>query len=161
MNEAAPVKVFSFILLGACAFGCSDQRGTHEFIPATNYHAVVTLSIPKEGVVGEWIPLKASVTNGPWIRVPVEQIPEGVMGYATQPPTSQQQIAASMTWFTEPSGFARFDVATLAKAQTNPWDREVIFSEPGVYKIWGLSAYPTECTSNVETITIRVKGNTK
>jgi hypothetical protein len=137
--------------------GCSDESGSHPFVPAPGYSCSVTLSVPKEGFVGEWIPLKASLTNGPWIQVPRRDVPDGGIAWPEQPPSFQQEVAASLTWLTDPPGAARFDVPTMQSIQRDPYGRKAMFSQPGVYKIWGISAYPTVSTSSVETITIRVK----
>jgi hypothetical protein len=114
-------------------------------------------SLPKEGVAGEWLELKAARTSGPWIQVPRNEVAEGAVAWPEQPPAFEQQVAANLTWLTEPAGIARFNVATLESAQRDPYGRQVMFSKPGVYKIWGVSAYPTVSTSAVETITIRAK----
>jgi hypothetical protein len=117
----------------------------------------VTLSVPKEGVAGEWIPLKASLTNGPWMQVRRRDVANGAVAWPKQPPAVEQEVAALLTWSTQPPGAARFSVATTASAQSDPYARKVMFSQPGVYKIWGVATYPTVSTSTVETITIRVK----
>jgi len=137
--------------------GCSDDLGKRPFVPAAGYSCVVTLSVPKEGIVGQWIPLKASLTNGPWVQVRQRDVAEGAVAWPTQPPAIEPEVAASLTWFTQPPGVARFNVATLSSAQNDQLGRQVVFSQPGVYKIWGVSAYPTMSTTTVETITIRAK----
>jgi hypothetical protein len=150
------LRLFPLLALLAVV-GCSDELGSRPFVPAPGYSCVVTLSVPKEGVVGEWIPLKASQTNGPWMQVRRRDVADGAVAWPKQPPAMEQQVAASLTWFTQPPGVARFNVATMASVQSDPYGRQVMFSQPGVYQIWGVLAYPTISTSNVETITIRVK----
>ena len=137
--------------------GCSDELGSHPFVPAPGYLCVVTLSVPKEGQVGEWIPLKASLTNGLWIQVRHRDVPDVGVAWPEQPPSFQQEVAASLTWLTDTPGAARYNVPTMQSVQNDPYGRQVMFSQPGVYKIWGISGYPTVSTSSVETITIRVK----
>ena len=137
--------------------GCSDELGNYPSVPAPSYACVVTLTVPKEGVVGEWIPLKASLTNGPWIQVRRRDVPAGSIAWPKQPPSFQEEVAASLTFVTDPPGAARFNVPTMRSVQNDPFGRQVIFSQPGVYKIWGISGYPTVSTSSVETITIRVR----
>src|SRR5437867_62676 len=137
--------------------GCSDELGSHPFVPAPSYSCVVTLTVPKEGVVGEWIPLKASLTNGPWIQVRRRDVPDGSIAWPEQPASFQQEVAASLTFVTDPPGAARLDVPTMQSVQSDSYGRQATFSQPGVYKIWGISGYPTVSTSSVETITIRVK----
>lgn len=137
--------------------GCSDELGSHPFVPVPGYSCVLTLSVPKEGFVGEWIPLKASLTNGPWIQVRRRDVPESGIAWPEQPPSFQQEVAASLTFVTDPPGAARFNVPTMQSVQSDPYGRQAVFSQPGVYKIWGISASPTVSTSTVETITIRAK----
>ena len=137
--------------------GCFDELGSNPFVPAPGYSCVLKLSVPKEGVVGEWIPLKASLTNGPWMQVRRRDVAFGAVAWPEQPPAVEQEVASSLTWFTQPSGLARFNVATMASVQSDPLGRQVMFSQPGIYQIWGIAAYPTASTSTVETITIRVK----
>lgn len=92
---------------------------------------VVHIWLTNEAKVGEWIPLKASQT---------------VSGEV------ESNIQARLFWFTDATNIARFNVATLA----DPLGREVVFSQPGTYKIWGV-AEPGSVTSNVETVTIKLK----
>jgi hypothetical protein len=86
-----------------------------------------------------------------------QDVPAGGIAWPEQPPSFQEEVAASLTWVTIPSGAARFNVPTMDTVETNPYGRQVMFSQPGVYKIWGISASPTLSTSSVETITIKVK----
>ena len=137
--------------------GCSDELSSHPYVPGPRYSCVVTLTVPKEGIVGDWIPLKASLTNGPWMQVRRRDVADGAVAWPKQPPPFEQEVAASLTWFTEPPAVARFNVPTMQSVQSDPYGRQVMFSQPGTYKIWGVSAYPTVSTSSVETITIRVK----
>ena len=153
-------STFTWILFLSAAeslglLGCSDELGSHPFVPAKGYSCTVTISLPKEGVAGEWIELRATRTNGPWMQVDRKTVREGAVALPERPPGFEEQVAANLTWFTEPAGVAVFNVATIESAVRNPYDRQVMFSKPGVYKIWGLSAYPTVSTSAVETITIR------
>lgn len=156
-SRAKDLPRFSAVLALVALVGCSDELGSHPYVPAPRYSCVVTLSLSNEGIAGEWIPLKASLTNGPWIQVRRRDVADGAVAWPQQPPGFEPEVAASLTWFTEPPGVARFDVPRLQSVQTNPYGRQVMFSQPGTYKIWGVSAYPTTSTSNVETITIRTK----
>lgn len=153
------IKMLRFfpVLVLVAFVGCSDELGSHPYVPGPGYSCVVTLTLPKEGIAGEWIQVKASLTNGPWVQMRRRDVADGAVAWPDQPPAFEQEVAASLTWFTEPPGAARFDVGTVQSIQSNPYGRQVMFNQPGTYRIWGVSAYPTVATSTIETITNRVK----
>jgi hypothetical protein len=137
--------------------GCSDELNSYPFVPGGGYSCTVKISLPKDATVQEWIPLKASRTSGPWIRVRRSDVKDEASAFPKQPPAFEDDVQANLSWFTDPPGAARFDVATLEGVKREPRSREVEFSKPGVYRIWAVTAYPTPATSNVETVTIRLK----
>src|SRR5687768_15566951 len=122
---------FSSLLALLAVAGCTDESGTHTFIPAPEYSCVVTLSVPKEGVVGEWIPLKVSLTNGPWMRVRRRDVADGAVAWPERPPPFEREMAAGLMWFTDPPDVARFNVPTMQSVQSEPYGRQAMFSQPG------------------------------
>lgn len=55
------------------------------FIPAPNYKLELTISAPREGKVGEWVPLQAERRSGPWQKVDVRSVPADVIPFPKQP----------------------------------------------------------------------------
>jgi hypothetical protein len=113
--------------------------------------------LPKEATAGEWVTLKASRTSGPWVRVKPSDVPDGTVAFPKCPPPFEDEVQANLQWLTDPPDVALFDVPTMESVRSDPLGRKVVFSQPGVYKVWAVTAYPTRATSNVETITIRGK----
>jgi hypothetical protein len=95
----------------------------------------VRISMTNDAIAGEWISLKAS------------QVVSG---------TVQDDVQAQLFWFTDPTNVARFNVATLESVSRDALGRQVMFSRPGTYRIWAV-AEPGSVTSNVETVTVRLK----
>jgi len=152
-----------FMVLLVVLPGCSGEpaRSEHEpvtppmfvFVPADDYHISVQITIPQEAVVGEWVPLKAERRSGPWKRVKLSEVLPETPWFAQPPPEHELEVASNLSWITEPPGAARFDVPTPAAPMTG--ERRAMFAQPGVYRVLGLSKYPTEAESNVVTVTVR------
>jgi hypothetical protein len=136
---------------------CSDELGKTPYVPGNGYSCTVAISVTNQAVVGEWIPLQASRASGPWVQVPRAQVTNLAVAFPTAPPALQPNVQAELTWQTDSPDATRFNVATLQSVSTNPYGREVVFSQPGVYRIWAVNGYPTLATSAVQTITVRAK----
>ena len=135
---------------------CCERAPDYVFVPAENYKLSVQVVVPTTAFVNEWIPLKASRSSGPWTRVRRADLPPESRWFAEPPPSFEPEVADNLDWLTDPPGAGRYDLPTAATAgRTN--ERKVIFSKPGVYFVWGESAYPTKGKSNVATITIHHK----
>ncbi|HTQ40199.1 MAG TPA: hypothetical protein VMJ32_14325 [Pirellulales bacterium] len=133
------------------------QSSDEVFIAGPDFVTTVTISVPKEATVGEWVDLKASRKDGPWLRVKNADVPSGVKTYSKEPPSSQANIQSSVAWNIDPPGAARGNLPTDDIVKDDPLARKVMFSAPGQYKISCASSVPTKTMSNVETITIQAK----
>ncbi|MBZ5657719.1 MAG: hypothetical protein LAO56_20835 [Acidobacteriia bacterium] len=147
-----------FLLGPMVLCSCSKKTDEMVFIPAESYACTVKIVVPAEATAGEWIPLKASRTSGPWRQVKRSEVSEGATFYLKSPPGVEDDVQANVHWQTDPPNVARFSLPNAAEsALSGVRERQVVFPQPGVYKIWAANAYPTPATSNVETITIRPK----
>jgi hypothetical protein len=147
--------IFAPFALASCSE--DDGLGSRPFVPADGYSCTLTISVPKEATVGEWIPLKASCASGPWKQVNRSDVTNLAQAFRESPPAVEDNVQASLFWFTEPTNEVRFNVATLQSVSEDPKRRQVVFSKPGVYKIWAVAASPSVVTSVVETVTISLK----
>jgi len=85
------------LLLFALA-GCSDELGKTPYVPGSGYSCTVAISVTNQAVVGEWVPLLASRTSGPWVQVPRAQVTNLAAAYPTAPPGFQTNVQAELTW---------------------------------------------------------------
>lgn len=112
-------------------------------------------------MVGEWITLHAKRWSGPWKRVHAKEAPPGPDTLTWQPDEYEPEVAANQRWFVEPSDASRMDVSTpesLAK-KASIWERQIVFSKPGTYRLWALSKTPTEAMSNTITVSVKLPSN--
>jgi hypothetical protein len=130
---------------------CSEPPPEFCFVPAEDYKISVEIAVPREAVVGEWIPLRAQRRSGPWKRVKSAEILPDASWFRKPPPAYESEVADNLTWHTEPPGVARFDIPRAPLTH----ERKAMFSQPGTYRIWGSNSYPTKAESNIATITIR------
>ena len=131
-------------LLGPMAL-CSCSKKTDEmvFIPAESYACTVRIAVPTEATAGEWIPLKASRTSGPWRQVKRSEVPEGTKFYLKSPPGVEDDVQANVNWQTDPPNAAQFNLPAVAEsALSGVRERQAVFSQPGVYKIWAVNVSP-------------------
>ena len=149
------IIIFAPFALASCSE--DDGLGQRPFVPADGYSCTLTILVPKEATVGEWIPLKAACASGPWKQVNRGDVTNLTQAFRESPPAVKDNVQASLFWFTEPANEVRFNVATLESVSEDPTRRQAIFSKPGVYKIWAVAASPSVVTSVVETITISLK----
>jgi len=151
MLRHGAILVASLSLL-ACSAD-DPRRPEHVYVPADDYAVVVTIEVPKQARVGEWIPLRATRKSGPWKKVKYASVAPDAHWFVEPPPEFEDEVADNLTWLTDPPQAGRFDVPTMGEAMTH--ERKVRFSKPGTYKIWGDNAYPTSAKSNVVTIRVR------
>ena len=125
------------------------------FVPATDFRHEISIVVPSEAYVGEWIPLRASRRIGPWRRTIARR---SVNTTDVIPPAFQEQVAANVRWMVSPERIAEFDVAGITKSDdADPWSRSVRFSRPGAFQIRALSRYITDAESLPATITVHVR----
>jgi hypothetical protein len=83
-------------------------------------------------------------------RVPRNLSRRTVVRY--MPPEREDEVAASLRWYVEPTDGAVFDSWAPRPVPIN--QRAVKFSKPGVYRLWATSYVPLDAMSN--TLQIRV-----
>ena len=101
--------------------------------------------------VDEPIVLNASRRTSGYVQIPYDELPAGVQWWRQMPRTNEKEVASNLRWIVKPEGRARFNTG-FRKDLT----REVRFSEPGTYKIYGLSTGPGPQPVRSETIVIEV-----
>ena len=161
MLKSGVCRLFMAVLVVLPACSGESGRSEHEtvappmfvFVPADDYRISVQITVPQDAVVGEWIPLRAERRSGPWKRVRLSEVLPEMPWFSQPPPEHELEVANNLRWLTEPPGAARFDLPTPAAPTTG--ERKAMFAQPGVYRILGLSRYPTDAESNVVTVTVR------
>ena len=142
------------LLFGAAVLllcGCSKT-----YVPDEGYSCTVTISLPDDGTVGEWIPVHAARTSGPW-KIKNSGLPAGEHELPKPPPAREEEVADNLFWLVDPAEPARFDSLTMKQVRENRHGRRIMFTAPGVYKIHAITGYPTSATSVVHTITIKAR----
>jgi len=133
--------------------GCYDQPPPEKvFIPGPDVSTTVAISVStKKAAVDEPVILYASRTTSGFVEIPYDDVPSGVQWWRQMPPAFEKEVAGNLRWFVKPEGKAKFNT-NLRKDFT----REVRFTEPGTYEIYGISTgYGPEAVSS-KTVTIEV-----
>ena len=133
--------------------GCYDQPPPEKvFIPGPDVSTTVAISVStKKAAVDEPVILYASRTTSGFVEIPYNDVPSGVQWWRQMPPAYEKEVAANLKWIVKPEGKAKFNT-NFRKDLT----RKVRFSEPGTYKILGISAgYGPEPVSS-KTIVLEV-----
>jgi len=133
--------------------GCYDQPPPEKvFIPGPDVSTTVAISVStKKAAVDEPVILYASRTTSGFVEIPYNDVPSGVQWWRQMPPAFEKEVAGNLRWFVKPEGKAKFNT-NLRKDFT----REVRFTEPGTYEIYGISTgYGPEAVSS-KTVTIEV-----
>lgn len=131
---------------------CSQRSGEQvpEYVYLRTDSVVVSVTVRAEGRVGvgEWLPLKARRTTvGEWKKVAFREVEEGGAWIGYVPPPHEEEVAANLHWYAEPSQGVRFDA--WAPVPVPRPQRAVMFARPGRYKLWATSYAPQNATSNV------------
>lgn len=150
---AAVRPLFPFALIIMMS-SCSDELDRNLYVPADGYTCTVRISLPHEAKVGEWVLLRASRRSGPWRQIKRSELTDEPKAFAKRPPDFEDDVQANLHWSTDPPNVAQFNVPTVGDIESKPLERKVRFNQPGVFKIWAVTASPTTATSNVETISI-------
>ena len=133
--------------------GCYDQPPPEKvFIPGPDVSTTVAISVStKKAAVDEPVILYASRMTSGFVEIPYDDVPSGVQWWRQMPPAFEKEVAGNLRWFVKPEGKAKFNT-NLRKDFT----REVRFTEPGTYEIYGISTgYGPEAVSS-KTVTIDV-----
>ena len=132
------LKQASGLLFGlVLVVGCYDPPPPEKvFIPGPDVSTTVTISVStKKAAVDEPVILYASRTSSGFVEMPYNDVPSGVQWWRQMPPAYEKEVAANLKWIVEPEGKAQFNT-NFRKDFT----REVRFSEPGTYKLYGISS---------------------
>jgi hypothetical protein len=126
-------------------------RGAFVYVPAPDFKHEISLFVPHEARVGEWVPLRVARHIGPFVRVFRGNVPTGAAAIEVVPPAIQEQVAANVSWTVIPEKIAEFD---LSRSRSDPWDRSVRFSKAGTFQIRALSRFVTDAESSTATIVV-------
>jgi len=132
------------VLLVACSCGRDEM-----WEPDASFAVEVGIELSEQGKVGVPVVLSAWRRSGPWRRVRSGSA-GGTIRLRKRPPAIEHDVQANLSWIVEPSSGARFNLPDAA----DPLKRTVTFSEPGVYRIHALNAFPARGQSNVKVIRV-------
>ena len=141
--------LFSLVLIA----GCYDPPPPEKvFVPGPDASTAITISVSTtKATVDEPVVLYASRTNSGFVEIHYADVQPGVQWWRSIPPGYEEEVAGNLRWIVEPEGKAKFNT-NLRKDFT----REVRFSEPGTYKILGISAGHGPEPVSSKTVTIEV-----
>ena len=153
-SDCSNIKRISGLLLGlVLVAGCYDPPPPEKvFIPGPHAKTEITIAVSDNRVnVNEPVILYASRRTSGFVEIPYSELPEGVQWWRQIPPIDEVEVAGNLKWIVEPEGKARFNT-DLRKDHT----REVRFTEPGRYEIYGVSAFPGPENVGSKTVVIEV-----
>ena len=141
--------LIGFVLIAGCYNPGPPSR---VYIPGPDASVSITVSVSSnQTAVNEPVILYASRTTSGFVEVPFSQVPEGVRWWRRMPPAHEEEVAGNLRWIVKPEGKARFNTDFRSD-----FTREVRFTEPGTYELYGVSAgYGPEPVAS-ETIVIKV-----
>jgi hypothetical protein len=123
------------------------------FMPAPEFRQTVTIQASTTtALVNQPVTLYATRATGPWVKVRFVDVPLGTCWWKTAPPSPEDEVAANLSWDVSPPGIARFDVGTQMDGT-----RQVVFAQPGIYRLKGHSAVWCPPGSGSNTIEIRIE----
>jgi hypothetical protein len=141
--------IFGLVLV----VGCYDPPPPERvFVPGPDFSSTVTISVSTtKAAVDDPVILYASRMTSGFVEIPYTDVQPGVQWWRQMPPAFEKEVAGNLRWFVEPDGRAKFNT-NFRKDFT----REVRFTEPGKYELYGVSAaYGPERISS-KTIIIEV-----
>jgi hypothetical protein len=123
------------------------------YIPESHLEVRVHIQVPAKIKKGEPVRLRARrETLGNWQRVRHAELPSEALWYAQPPPSNEPEVAANLTWQTDPPFAAQFDVGL--RSMSLGMEREATFKTAGIFKVWALSATPILTQSNVVVVEV-------
>jgi hypothetical protein len=133
--------------------GCYDPPPPERvYVPGADVKTSLTIAVSTtKTTVNEPVILYASRTTKGIMEVPYEDVPPGVQWWRQMPPAHEKEVAANLRWIVKPEGKAKFNT-NFRRDHT----REVRFSEPGIYEIYGISTGPGAEPVKSKTIVIEV-----
>jgi hypothetical protein len=146
-------------LVAASAVITCSRSPDRVYVPGDSFRYVVRISTAQGEhatvAVGEPLRLHASRRSGPWIEKAAKDVPDTACRTSALM-EEEPEVAAELAWNVEPEGVATFNVPTVLTAGDRT--REVRFSQPGEYRLKGVSFAPcTRETSNVITVSVAPK----
>jgi hypothetical protein len=153
------LRTATLLALGAWLPGCRRREDFESpqpidppppafvYVPAPGFEVRVTIDMPRSVRVGQAIRLRATRESiGEWHRVRFASLPDGATWYTHPWPTPEPEVAANLTWQTDPPFAMMFDVGVRSLALG--MQREGVFKAPGTYRVWALNAVPIRSRSN-------------
>ena len=133
--------------------GCNDPAPPERvFVPGPDASITITIAASTiETAVDEPVILYATRRTSGYVEKPYSQVPEGVQWWRQMPPGYEKEVAANLRWVVRPEGKSVFNTDFR-----KDFTREVRFSEPGTYELYGVSAGygPEPVASEAVTITV-------
>lgn len=124
------------------------------YVPTTEIEVRVRIVVPEKVRQGEPVRLHATRESiGEWKRIRYTELPPNSRWFAKPWPSQETEVAANLTWMTEPQMAAKYDVGL--RSLELGMQREAVFKAPGTFTIWALSATPYPAKSNVVTVEVR------
>lgn len=89
--------------------------------------------------------------NSGYVEVPYSDLSEDMQWWRQMPPAYEGEVAANLRWIVQPEGMARFNTDFR-----KDFTREIRFTEPGLYRLYGISSLygPEPVMSQVLTILV-------
>jgi hypothetical protein len=124
------------------------------FVPAPGFLVQVTIDVPTQVKVGQAVRLRAKRESfGQWQKVRWATLPPEAIWYTTPWPEKEPEVAANLTWQTDPPLAARYDVGL--KSIGLGMEREAVFKAAGSFSVWALTATPLPGKSNVLRVEVK------
>jgi hypothetical protein len=153
-----------YLLVAAACQRIDDAEGVNQpadppapqfvYVPSTEIEVRVRIAAPEKVRQGEPVRLHATKESiGEWKRIRYTELPPNARWFARPWPAHEAEVAANLTWKTDPPMAARYDVGL--RSLELGMQREAVFKAPGTFKIWALNATPYPAKSNVVTVDVR------
>ncbi len=124
------------------------------YVPAPNFEVRVSIDVPALVRVGEAVRLRATRQSiGQWTKIRHANLPPDARWYTLPWPEREAEVAANLTWLTNPPLAMRMDVGLRSLALG--MQREAVFKASGKFDVWALTAVPLQAKSNVVTVEVR------
>jgi len=140
------VAVFSY-------FAYKELVQESVWIQGDRFDTHLKCDVPKSATAGEWVTLDASRLSGPWERVRKSSLKEGQFSLPAKPPESEDHVAPHLQWQTEPQT-AKIKQPSRGTIEFDLKFRQVMFLQPGDYRIRAVSHWPYEDTTDWVTIAV-------
>jgi len=150
VNTTTKALILSCVALFAAVFSYVAYK---EFVQESvwilgdRFNTRLKCEVPTSATAGEWVTLDASRASGPWERVRKSSLKEGQFSLPVKPPKFEDHVAPHLQWQTEPQT-AKIKQPSAETIEFDLKYRQVMFLEPGQYRIRAISAWPYEDVSD-------------